>query len=355
MANWFRFYDDAVNDPKIIEIADDLFRAWVNVLCIAAKNDGVLPEMKHVAVVLRVKPTKAAALVTRLVAAGLVDNYNGVFAPHNWQGRQFKSDDSGPRVKKHREKLRNAKGNGECNVTPSDNGNALEAEEKKTEGEQSRADASAPVNLDLEKRVGALMLQIEGLFRAHGQTVPKLDRCPHWLNSGYQPGQITKAVEKVLKRGKPISTLEYFDGAIKDEHAAPQIAPPVSPVPMNDDDWRGVMKRWKGNNSIWPRGVGGEPGMFGCRCPANIVFEFGIDPATGNPAGDGWCFIEETTPEMGAYCHDAQTRRVKPPVVFEIVDEGVVKRGTYQPKRWPDGYDEATGEKLAPSGGEVAA
>ncbi len=56
-------------------------------MCCASprENDGVLPEMKHVAVVLRVKPTKAAALVTRLAAVGLIDNHGGVFAPHNWQ------------------------------------------------------------------------------------------------------------------------------------------------------------------------------------------------------------------------------------------------------------------------------
>lgn len=232
MANWFRFYDDAVNDPKIIELPDDLFRAWVNVLCIAAKNDGVLPDMKHVAVVLRVKPTKAALLLTRLVSAGLIDNHNGIFAPHNWQGRQFKSDDSGPRVKKHREKLRNAQGNASCNVTYSGEGNALEAEEKKLEAEQSRADASAPIDEDLKRKASALGAGISAHFLSRQQPIPNLDRCLLWLTQGYTTGTILGAVERVLKRGKPVSTLDYFDGAIKDDHAraAPENLQVVTPT-----------------------------------------------------------------------------------------------------------------------------
>lgn len=228
MSNWFRFYDDAVNDPKIIDLPDDLYRAWVNLLCIAAKNDGVLPEMKHIALVLRVKPAKAAAIIARLVGAELIDNHDGIFAPHNWQGRQFKSDDSGPRVKRHREKLRNAKRNGSGNVTVTEDGNAPEQAEKKAEEKQSRADAGAPVDEDLKKREAGLRAGVGAHFSAMGQPVPaNMDRCLLWLTQGYAAGTVLGAVEAVLKRGKPILTLDYFDGAIKDRHA--KIPPTVVP------------------------------------------------------------------------------------------------------------------------------
>lgn len=352
MANWFRFYDEAVNDPKIIEIPDDLFRAWVNVLCISAKNDGVLPEMRHVALVMRVKPTKAAALVTRLVAAGLIDNHDGVFAPHNWQSRQFKSDDSGPRVKKHREKLRNAKSNTECNVTIGDKCNALEGEEKKIEGEQSRADDGAPVDEDLKRKASALAAGISAHFLSRQQTIPNLDRCLLWLSQGYAAGTVLAAVETVLKRGKVITTLDYFDGAIKDRHAITVVAETATVAPI---DWDKTVKRWKSNNSLWPRGVGGEPGMWGCKCPANVLADNQIDPATGRVMNGDWHFIEEGTQEMAAFCHDAQARNTKAPAIFEIEIEGLVQRGSYQPRRWPRGYDEATGEKLQPQSEEDAA
>lgn len=229
MANWFRFYDDAVNDPKIIELPDDLFRAWVNVLCIAAKNDGVLPEMKHVALVLRVKPNKAAALVTRLVAAGLMDNHGGVFAPHNWQGRQFKSDDSGPRVKKHREKLRNAKSNGECNVTGGAESNGPEEKEKKTQGEESRRDAGAPIDEAFGRNLTALTTSVGLSFTTRGMPVPPLTRCTLWLQQGYARGTILGAIDRVLKRGRAISTLDYFDAAIAEDHAKAPAASNAEP------------------------------------------------------------------------------------------------------------------------------
>jgi hypothetical protein len=230
MANWFRFYDDAVNDPKIIELPDDLFRAWVNILCVAAKNDGVLPEMKHVALVLRVKPTKAAALVTRLVAAGLIDNHAGVFAPHNWQGRQFKSDDSGARVKKHREKLRNEKSNGECNVTCNDECNALE--EKR--GDEKRIDD------DGRTRAGTSLISAEAfeiadtLEKSCGYDLPE-EIPPGWcggamwvqkcLNEGWIGAVMIDAAKGVARRAKtPIMGFKYLEKPLAQamaEHRAP--------------------------------------------------------------------------------------------------------------------------------------
>lgn len=352
MSNWFRFYDDTVNDPKIIDLSDELFRAWVNLLCIAAKNDGVLPEIKHVALVLRVKQPKAAALMTKLVGAGLLDNHNGVFAPHNWQGRQFKSDDSGPRVKRHREKLRNAKRNGECNVTPPTEGNALEGEESKRE--ESRADAPPPVDEDLKRRAQALGAAVSAHFVSRKLRIPGLERCLHWLQQGYSPNTVLAAVEKVLGRGKTVTSLEYFDGAIKDGHAAGITAPSIEPVPLSDGDWHPIVRRYKGNRSLWSRHAGPEPGMAGCRCPVQVLVEFQIDPATGADMTSGWFFVAEQTDEMAAFAHDAQVRNVKPPWVYEVVIDGVEKRGFFSARRWPAGYDEATGEKL-PTKAEDAA
>lgn len=302
MANWFRFYDDAVNDPKIIELPDDLYRAWVNVLCVAAKNDGVLPAMKHVAVVLRVKPGKAAALITRLVAAGLVDNHNGVFAPHNWQGRQFKSDDSGPRVKKHRDKLRNAKSNDGCNVTSVDDSNAPEGEEKKIEGEQSRADAGAPIDEEFGSKVAAVSISIRLSFTTRGFPAPSLDRVPLWLQQGYTSATILGAIDRVLKRGKGISTLDYFDAAIREDHAK---APPAA---------------------VGPQIVS--------------IQEFIVE---GTVEWSAWNqYLRETTGRGS-------------PVTDNRDERGVLRRGWFRPTNVPPGYDEATGEKLAPSDDEAAA
>lgn len=109
MARWFRFYDDAVNDPKVQRLEPKLFKAWINMLCLASQNDGWLPAAADVAFTLRVTENEAGRLVDALVSSELLDEYDGRYTPHNWNGRQFKSDVSNERVKRHRQR--------KCNVT----------------------------------------------------------------------------------------------------------------------------------------------------------------------------------------------------------------------------------------------
>ncbi len=94
---WWRAYDEALHDPKLVALSDKLHRAWFGLLCVASKNDGLLPAMSTVAIELRVTVRKAAEYVTALVQAGLIDEIEaGKFAPHNWPSRQFQSDVTDP-------------------------------------------------------------------------------------------------------------------------------------------------------------------------------------------------------------------------------------------------------------------
>jgi hypothetical protein len=108
MTQWWRFYSDAIFDPKLLRLSDAMFRAWTTLLCLAAKNDGVLPTAQDIALTLRMKPAKVAEWITTLVAAGLIDRTEAGFEPHNWSGRQYKSDVSTDRVKRFRNAQRNA-------------------------------------------------------------------------------------------------------------------------------------------------------------------------------------------------------------------------------------------------------
>jgi hypothetical protein len=94
MSRWFRFYDDAVNDPKVQRLAPDLFKVWVNLLCIVSKAGGTLPTIAEIAFTLRAKVPKVQIYITELALAGLLDkNEDGTFSPHNWNARQFKSEE----------------------------------------------------------------------------------------------------------------------------------------------------------------------------------------------------------------------------------------------------------------------
>lgn len=104
---WLRLYDDTINDPKILKLPDAMRWHWIAMLCIASKNEGILPPLDDIAIQLRVTAAKATEIIATLVKAQLLDKLETGFAPHNWNGRQYKSDVSNERVKRYRERKRN--------------------------------------------------------------------------------------------------------------------------------------------------------------------------------------------------------------------------------------------------------
>lgn len=102
---WFRFYSEALEDPKVQRLSPPLFKTWVNLLCLASKSDaaGVLPSPEDCAFALRMDFDTYVQHTTELLERGLVDAYDDHLALHNWEGRQKRSDNVTARVHKHRE------------------------------------------------------------------------------------------------------------------------------------------------------------------------------------------------------------------------------------------------------------
>lgn len=305
MSHWWRAEDNSIDHPKLLKLSDAMHRAWYTLNCVASANDGVLPPTEDIAVRLRVKPTKVAEWITKLVTAGLYDNDGGVFRPHNWNKRQYKTDTIDPtaakRAKDYRDRKRNER-DASRSVTR-DDAVRDERPEAETEAdtEQSRADASAPIDEDLKRKVAALQAGISAHFLSRQQPIPNLDRCLLWLTMGYGPGTVLGAVERVLKRGKPVSTLDYFDGAIRDDHAKAPPATELQVVSTQIFIVEGTLE-W----SCWER------------------------------------YLRETTGRGS-------------PITDNRDEHGRLRRGWYRPTAVPPGYDEATGERIAPSEAENAA
>lgn len=99
---WFRYYTEALNDPKVQRLPGKLFKFWVNVLCLARMNDGILPELEEIGFALRLRPHTTEAMLDDLIDRGLLDTSGTEVSPHNWEGRQYKSDDVTERVREHR-------------------------------------------------------------------------------------------------------------------------------------------------------------------------------------------------------------------------------------------------------------
>ncbi|SRR5258708_1269957 len=302
MSHWWRAYDGSIDHPKLLKLSDRMHRAWYTLQCIASANGGVLPPADDIATRLREKPAKVAEWITHLVGAKLIDNEGGLFRPHNWDDRQFLSDSSTSRVQKHRNKKRNVSSTVTRNVSVTSNETAPEAEAySEADSEQSRADASAPIDEDLKRKASALAAGISAHFLSRQQGIPNLDRCLLWLTQGYAAGTVLGAVEAVLKRGKQISTLEYFDGAIRDAHA---------------------------------------------KVPA---------PVAGLEVVSSRIFVEVGTLEWTCWTQHHRDTGKLPPQPRDTRIDDVIKTGWWFESQFPPGYDEATGERLAPQSEENAA
>lgn len=104
MSRWFRMYDDLVDDPKVQRLAPDLFKLWVNLLCVASKNGGKLPEFEDLVFLLRMGREELVKGLDVLVERGLIDHNEDGVRPHNWDKRQFKSDADPTATERQRKK-----------------------------------------------------------------------------------------------------------------------------------------------------------------------------------------------------------------------------------------------------------
>lgn len=105
---WFRFYADALRNPKVAALSDREFRLWVSLLSVASENDGIIPPLESLKHVLKARLDHLLTGVERLISIGLIDRLEVAYTPHNWDKFQYKSDTSTPRVTLHRAKVETA-------------------------------------------------------------------------------------------------------------------------------------------------------------------------------------------------------------------------------------------------------
>ena len=180
MSRWFRFYEESLDDPKVQRLSGDTFKAWVNLLSLASKNDGVLPSLEDIAFCLRIVESEAASILDELCSRGLLDpiEVDGApmsYEPHNWKERQYKSDKSDPtaanrqRTYRERNKYRNGDRNDAVTVTAT----RAETDTEQKQSKDAAANAAcAEAPIDHRKR-----LFDEGLPRLGRMTGKGPDAC----------------------------------------------------------------------------------------------------------------------------------------------------------------------------------
>lgn len=137
--HWFRYHANALHNPRVRKLPDDLFRIWINSMCIVClegeSHNGKLPPIEDCADMLRMDVDSVVQNFDKLHEYGLlmkqklkqnetksetkscvssqknVTNYetdNETFQYEykitNWRKKQYKSDTSTSRVRKHRQK-----------------------------------------------------------------------------------------------------------------------------------------------------------------------------------------------------------------------------------------------------------
>lgn len=146
---WFRFYSEVLNDHKVQSLDPTTFKGWINLLCLANDYEGKLPSIEEIAFKLRLSQHSARELVDALVLHGLVDiEPDGSLTPHNWSGRQFRSDVSTERVRKHRQKKQENECETQGNVS---HGTERNVSETSTETE---TDTEADTETDKKSKTG---------------------------------------------------------------------------------------------------------------------------------------------------------------------------------------------------------
>jgi hypothetical protein len=220
MTRWFRFYDGAIHDAKLLRLSDASFRAWVTLLCVASKNNGLLPPAADIAVELRCKPALVAGWITELSTAGLLDKTSDGFTPHNWNERQYKSDSSAERMKRHRDKKRDA--TSDVTVTVQ---NRTEADTEQKE--DKIGEARAPSRLTEGSKALASSLWKALGYESALSIPPELAgtdwRAIEWERAGWT-ADLIEAEAKRIGPGKP---LVYYEKVFATSFAKRQAPLPV--------------------------------------------------------------------------------------------------------------------------------
>src|SRR5262245_24370952 len=145
--DWFRMYHRTLDNPKVQRLPAEIFKTWVNLLCLASQTNGrggTLPGDADIAFRLRLAPEMLREHLAALVEAGLVEKSKAGFAMHDWGEFQYISDDHAGRMRRYREQKRHAQRNGDA--TSDVTRDVTSAELSRPQKEQNRTDSDSEQN-----------------------------------------------------------------------------------------------------------------------------------------------------------------------------------------------------------------
>lgn len=279
---WFRFYEGALDDPKVQKLPPALFKAWVNLLCLAARNDGRIV-WRDVPFALRISQGQADRLLQDLTEAELLELDGDLWRPHNWDVRQFKSDADDPTATERMRRYRNKHRNGDPSKRNADRNSTVTVTVPRTDTDTDTE--TEQINDDDGKRatafeIAAALAKICGHPDPRGWP-PGWCGAPLWvekcLNEGWLPAVMLAEARAVVVRKRDGPTVDgylYLEKPLARamaRHAAPLPKVVISNEPeviharqnagaaSRKDRWDAAIARLSSIAADEPEGSGARP------------------------------------------------------------------------------------------------
>ena len=270
MSRWFRFHAEAINDPKVQRLSPPLFKTWINLLCLASREGGVLPELADIAFAMRREESAVEDDLLALEELQFIDWVEGVLRPHNWDKWQYKDFGARERMQRHRKRRNEGAGfdvtqtvTGDADVTTQNqNQNRSESDQNREGGagapsrkKGTRLPDDWQVSEALQAWVKEQGLRIDWRaeteqFRDYWRAKPgaagvKLDWDATWR-------KWMRKAERDLPRGFAAS------------------------APADDAmQWRRRLEGFKAN-ALWLEAWGARPGERACQAPQGLLVQYGF-------------------------------------------------------------------------------
>jgi hypothetical protein len=305
---WFKFYpSDWSGDRKLHMCSIGARGLWIEMLCVMHEadpyghlmTDGKAVTSRQIASLAGIPLAECGKYLAELESAGV---YSRTETKVIYSRRMVRDKAKAEQDRK------NGKGGGNPIITGEDNGgvnppdNGVDKAQRLKPHSKNQNPETAAAAADLDevglKQESALKALFAATRSSLGWSTPNLDPIRSWLLDGIPQGTISAAVTPILKRKEDMASLTYCDGAVRQAHA---LSPMLQVVSTKVVVIEGTLEFTCWNQYL--RETGQRP-LFVCRqLSANDVIV------------------------MGSLCDSL----------------------------FPPGYDEATGERIVPSGDEAAA
>jgi len=203
---WFRFYNEVIDDIKMMQLSDYEYRMFTYLLAYASQIDSTSGELQTTFTSLSLRFHQRFNLFSRAIETLQKSNMvsvdkNGNAVITNWSKRQFKSDNVSYRVKKYR----SFKQKSNVSVTPPDTDTDTDTEKDKKKASPRTADFDfisqlkgiytwIDVDTEIEKMKGWLLTP-KGKGRKLTQRF-----AVNWLNKIDKPIEEEKSKDKQPKQ-----------------------------------------------------------------------------------------------------------------------------------------------------------